>query len=51
MFTKQELGVIGQLISKTDIKGADALTVAVLLQKIDKLIKEPKIVEPTPVKE
>ena len=32
-----------QLISKADIKGGDAMAVAVLLQKIDKLVKaEPK---------
>ena len=40
MLTKQELSVIMQLISKADIKGADAITVAVLLQKIDKILKE-----------
>ena len=40
MLTKQELSVIMQLISKADIKGGDAITVALLLKKIDGLIKE-----------
>ena len=43
MFNKNELSVIVQLIKKADIKGGDAIAVAILLQKIDKLVKdEPK---------
>jgi hypothetical protein len=35
MFTTQELQAIAQLIGRAEIKGSEAMTVAVLLQKID----------------
>ena len=38
MFTKQELQSIGMLIGRADIKGQEAMAVAVLLQKIDREI-------------
>ena len=40
MFTKQELIAILQLIGNSNIKGADALAVASLIQKIEGLIKK-----------
>ncbi len=34
MFTKAELNVLGELLSRVGIKGSEAYAVAVLLQKI-----------------
>lgn len=42
MFTKQELGIVLQLIRNTEIKGGDAFIVAQLLQKIEQLLKAPE---------
>ena len=43
-FNQNELGIIKTLITRADIKGGEALTVAILMQKIDSLITPP---EPT----
>ena len=40
MFSKQELQVMGNLIMRADIKGGDAQATAILLQKIDGIIKD-----------
>lgn len=42
MFTKEELTNIGKLIQSASITGRDSITVAVLLQKIEKLINPPE---------
>jgi hypothetical protein len=39
MFDKQELNNIRQLLARTDIKGGESIVVALLLQKIDQLLK------------
>lgn len=39
-FTKEELNNIGLLINKAPLTGQEATTVALLLQKIGKLIEE-----------
>ncbi len=49
MFTQEELKNLSILINKATITGAEAITVALLQQKIAQLIKpvEPKSTEPT----
>lgn len=44
-FTKEDLNNIKILISKTPITGNDAVAVAVLQQKIDKLLVDEKSAE------
>lgn len=41
MLSKQELGLILQLIANSTIRGGDAITVGVLIQKIQGLINVP----------
>ena len=41
MFTKEELLIMHKLIERVEIKGAEAIPTAVLLQKLEKLIKTP----------
>jgi len=42
MLSKQELSLILQLVANSTIKGADALIVGALVQKIQTLINEPE---------
>jgi len=39
-FTKEELKNISVLIQNSQIKGAEAVTVAILLQKIERLLNQ-----------
>lgn len=42
MFTVQDLQTIAQLIGRAEIKGSEATTVAILLQKIGQAINQSK---------
>lgn len=51
MFTKQELVHIIELVDRASITGRESTAVAILRQKIERIIKEPEKKEAEPVKE
>lgn len=45
MFTKEELNIIGLIVSQAPIKGSDAKTIAALLDKIAALLNTPELTD------